>query len=84
MSFIAELKTKNILIVGGGTTGKSLANYLSSLGASFTVFDEKATTHNGLDATTEIDDYSIYDLAIVSVKYLHILSYLCKYIILNI
>ena len=66
MSYIAELKTKNTLIVGGGTTGKSLANYLSSLGASFTVFDEKATTHNGLDATTEIDDYSIYDLAIVS------------------
>jgi UDP-N-acetylmuramoylalanine--D-glutamate ligase len=66
MSYIAELKTKNILIVGGGTTGKSLANYLSSLGANFTVFDEKSTTHYGLDAITEIDDFSIYDLAIVS------------------
>ena len=66
MSYIAELKSKNILIVGGGTTGKSLANYLSSLGANFTVFDEKAVTHNGLDATIEIGDYSIYDLAIVS------------------
>lgn len=66
MSYIAELKSKNILIVGGGTTGKSLANYLSSLGANFTVFDEKAITHNGLNTTIEIGDYSIYDLAIVS------------------
>jgi UDP-N-acetylmuramoylalanine--D-glutamate ligase len=66
MSYIAELKTKNILIVGGGTTGKSLANYLSNLGANFSVFDEKATTQQGLTATTEISDYSIYDLAIVS------------------
>jgi UDP-N-acetylmuramoylalanine--D-glutamate ligase len=66
MSYIAELKTKNILIVGGGTTGKSLANYLSSLDANFTVFDEYSTTQHGLDVATEIDDFSIYDLAIVS------------------
>ena len=66
MSYIAELKSKNILIVGGGTTGKSLANYCSTLGANFTVFDEKATTQQGLEVITEISDYSIYDLAIVS------------------
>lgn len=66
MSYVAELKARNILIVGGGTTGKSLANYLSSLGANFTVFDEKSTTQHGLDVVTEIGDYSIYDLAIVS------------------
>jgi UDP-N-acetylmuramoylalanine--D-glutamate ligase len=66
MSYIAELKSKNILIVGGGTTGKSLVNYFSSLGASFTIFDEKATTQQGLNAVTELTDYSIYDLAIVS------------------
>lgn len=66
MSYIAELKSKNILIVGGGTTGKSLANYFSTLGANFTVFDENATTQLGLEVITEISDYSIYDLAIVS------------------
>jgi UDP-N-acetylmuramoylalanine--D-glutamate ligase len=66
MSYIAELKSKNILIVGGGTTGKSLANYFSTLGANFTVFDENATTQQGLEVITEISDYSIYDLAIVS------------------
>jgi hypothetical protein len=31
MSYIEELKSKNILIVGGGTTGKSLSNYLNTL-----------------------------------------------------
>ena len=61
MSYIAEIKSKNILIVGGGTTGKSLANYLSSLGANFTIFDEKATTQPGLNAVAELSDYSIYD-----------------------
>lgn len=66
MSYLAELKTKNTLIVGGGTTGKSLANYLSNLGANFTVFDEKVSTSQELNPVTEISDYSIYDLAIVS------------------
>jgi UDP-N-acetylmuramoylalanine--D-glutamate ligase len=66
MSYIAELKSKNILIVGGGATGKSLANFFSTLGANFTVFDEKTTTQQGLEVITEISDYSIYDLAIVS------------------
>jgi UDP-N-acetylmuramoylalanine--D-glutamate ligase len=66
MSYVAELKTKNILIVGGGTTGKSLANYLSSLGANFTIFDEKSTSQHGLEVVTEISDFSSYDLAIVS------------------
>ena len=32
MSFIAELRSKRVLIVGAGTTGKSLANYLQTLG----------------------------------------------------
>jgi alanine racemase len=38
---LKSIKNKNILIVGGGTTGKSLANYLDSLGADFAIFDEK-------------------------------------------
>ena len=66
MSYVAELKTKNILIVGGGTTGKSLANYLDSLGAEFDIFDEKDSTIAGIETLTDISDYSIYDLAIVS------------------
>ena len=66
MSYIEELKSKNILIVGGGTTGKSLANYLNTLGVEFAVFDEKSASAQGLEILTEISDFAVYDLAIVS------------------
>ena len=66
MSYIAELKSKKVLIVGGGTTGKSLANYLSSVGADFTVFDENAVPSQGFESVSEISDFSSYVLAIVS------------------
>ena len=66
MSYIAGLKSKNILIVGGGTTGKSVANYLNSLGANFTIFDENSTGIPGLKTLSKISDYSVYDLAIIS------------------
>lgn len=66
MSYIEELKSKNILIVGGGTTGKSLSNYLNTLGANFTIFDENADSAQGLEILTQISDFAVYDLAIVS------------------
>ena len=66
MSYIEELKSKNILIVGGGTTGKSLANYLNTLGVEFAVFDEKSASAQGLEILTDISDFAVYDLAIVS------------------
>jgi len=66
MSYIAELKSKNILIVGGGTTGKAISNYLTGLGANFSIFDENSTTNPELEVVKEILDYAIYDLAIVS------------------
>ena len=66
MSFIEDLKSKEILIVGGGTTGKSVANYLNEIGASFLIFDENSGISEGLESVNEIADYSIYDLAIVS------------------
>ena len=66
MSFIEDLKSKEILIVGGGTTGKSVANYLNEIGASFLIFDENSGISEGFESVNEIADYSIYDLAIVS------------------
>jgi UDP-N-acetylmuramoylalanine--D-glutamate ligase len=66
MSYIAELKSKNILILGGGTTGKAISNYLTGLGANFSIFDENSTTNPELEVVKEILDYAIYDLAIVS------------------
>ena len=66
MSFIEDLKSKEILIVGGGTTGKSVANYLNEIGANFLIFDENSGITEGFESVNEIADYSIYDLAIVS------------------
>ena len=66
MSYIEELKAKNVLIVGGGTTGKSLANYLSSLDVSFVIFDENSTSSQGLEISSDIADFSVFALAIVS------------------
>jgi len=66
MSYIEELKNKNILIIGGGTTGKSLANYLDNLGTKYAIFDEKSVSAPGLEILTEISNFAVYDLAIVS------------------
>jgi UDP-N-acetylmuramoylalanine--D-glutamate ligase len=69
MSYIAELATKNVLVVGAGTTGKSLARYLESIGANFLIIDEKISTLDGLDGLDVLDsvpDDRTFDLAIVS------------------
>ena len=66
MSFIAELKAKRILIVGAGTTGKALSNYLKSINSNFEVFDEVESNDPGLKVLTTLTDSSIYQLAIVS------------------
>ena len=66
MSYISELKERNILIVGAGTTGKAVANYLKSIGAKYQIFDESQKEESGLEVSIKIPDPSVYDLAIVS------------------
>jgi UDP-N-acetylmuramoylalanine--D-glutamate ligase len=66
MSYISELKTKNILIVGAGATGKGVANYLKSIGSTFEVLDEAEVSNAGFPVVTALSDASIYQLAIVS------------------
>ena len=66
MSYISELKTKNILIVGAGATGKGVANYLKSIGSTFDVLDEAEVSNAGFPVVTALSDTSIYQLAIVS------------------
>lgn len=66
MSYIAELQSKNILIVGAGTTGKSVARYLENLGANYQVIDEKASTIDGVEILNAIPEEGSFDLAIVS------------------
>ena len=66
MSYIAELKAKRILIVGAGTTGKALSNYLKSINSNFQIFDEVEANDPDLKVLTTLADSSIYQLAIVS------------------
>lgn len=66
MSYIAELVAKNILIVGAGTTGKSLARYLEGIGANFSIIDEKISTLDGFEVLGSIPDDRTFELAIVS------------------
>ena len=66
MSYIAELQSKNILIVGAGTTGKSVARYLENIGADFQIIDEKAATLDGLEIVSSVPENIDFDLAIVS------------------
>ena len=66
MSYIAELKAKRILIVGAGTTGKALSNYLKSINSNFEIFDEVEANDPDLKVLTTLADSSIYQLAIVS------------------
>lgn len=66
MSYIAELSAKDILIVGAGTTGKSLARYLESIGANFLIVDEKISILDGLEVLDAVPDERTFDLAIIS------------------
>ena len=66
MSFISDLRSKKVLVVGAGTTGKSLANYLQTLGVEFSIIDEKIEPFDGIEVLSEIPDAIDFDLAIVS------------------
>jgi len=66
MSYIAELKTKRVLVIGAGTTGKSVAAFLSNIGADFSILDEKITSLDGIEVLSEVPDEATFDLAIVS------------------
>jgi len=66
MSYVADLQSNNILIIGAGTTGKSVARYLENTGASFKIIDEKASTLDGLEILSDIPEEGNFDLAIVS------------------
>ncbi|CAB4703272.1 unannotated protein [freshwater metagenome] len=66
MSYIAELQSKNILIVGAGTTGKSVARYFENIGVNFQVIDEKASNLDGLEILSDVPEDVSFELAIVS------------------
>ena len=59
-----RLSNKKIIVIGAGTTGKSIVNYLSSLGLRFDIFDEKIESLNGLAVTNSLTQK--YEIAFVS------------------
>jgi UDP-N-acetylmuramoylalanine--D-glutamate ligase len=66
MSYIDGLKEKRILIVGAGTTGKSVASFLASISASFSVIDEEISVLDGFDVFNNLPEDNKFDIAIVS------------------
>ncbi len=64
MSFIGELQTKAIAVVGAGVTGTATANYLIGLGITPVVFDESEKLIAGIKSEQLLDQK--IDLAIVS------------------
>jgi UDP-N-acetylmuramoylalanine--D-glutamate ligase len=66
MSYISELTRKKILVVGGGTTGKSLIRFLSEQKIDFRVIDEKIRDIPGVQIHSEVPSDFQPNLAIVS------------------
>ena len=64
MSIIDELRKSNVIIVGAGMTGKSLANFLVKEKIEFQIFDEKISDMDGLPVLNELPQD--IDLALVS------------------
>ena len=62
MNFVAELATKECLVIGAGVTGRSVEKALKKFGATTVLFDEKLS--NTLDVTNQIPDG--IQLAVVS------------------
>jgi UDP-N-acetylmuramoylalanine--D-glutamate ligase len=60
MSVKDRLTNKKIVVIGAGTTGKSIVNYLVKTGLSFDIFDEKIESLNGLPVLNSLEgDYEI-------------------------
>jgi len=66
MSYLAELAAKKVLVIGGGTTGKSLINFLANQKIDFRVIDEKITQIAGQEIFSKLPVDFPPDLAIVS------------------
>ena len=66
MSYLLDLKSKSIVIVGAGVTGGALVNFCLAHGITPIVIDEAAATLAGLKVISEISVGMRFDIAIVS------------------
>ncbi len=66
MSFLTELPSQRVLVVGAGVTGEGLLKYLNHIGVSdITILDEKAKSAAGAQVISSLNETN-FDLAIVS------------------
>ena len=66
MSALDELLRQPIAVLGGGRTGQSIIAFLKSQNLTFTLFDEKVDSRDGIIAQDSIDNPGEYGLVIVS------------------
>ena len=64
MSILEDLKSSKNLIIGAGTTGKSLARFLNSKNISYAIYDEKINSMDGIEVLNAIPNE--VDIALVS------------------
>lgn len=64
MSILEDLKSSKNLIIGAGTTGKSLSRFLNSKNISYAIYDEKISSMDGIEVLSEIPKE--VDIALVS------------------
>ena len=65
MSFLADLSSKRVLLIGAGTTGVGLVDFLSERVSELQIFDEKVSEISGRIVISELPVGPI-DLAVVS------------------
>ena len=66
MSFLSELPSQRIIVIGAGVTGEALLTFLKTRGVEeITLLDEKAKQVSGARLISELDQAN-FDLAIVS------------------
>ena len=65
MSFLGELQSRKIAVVGAGITGAAIAKYLINRGITPIILDDKSKTIEGIGSQSSFDEEGL-DLAIVS------------------
>ena len=66
MSFLTDLPTKKIAVIGGGVTGTALIQFLLGKGSEVTFFDETEISFGELKSQQFLDSKAHFDFAIVS------------------
>ena len=64
MSILEDLRSSKNLIIGAGTTGKSLARFLNSKNISYAIYDEKINSMDGVEVLNALPNE--VDIALVS------------------